>query len=183
MTSRMGFYRTLCTSFLLMMLLSVCAYSQQKGGAEARTDTAALPKVDKLGPYHIGDTYYDDLKNLAGFTDDPTRSYPEKDIKAAKIIARNLWNTPTLQRFTFSHNKLVRVSIIFHPPSEWTEERVKRVVAEQWGDPGPKQKQGDDTVYLWQGAVGFIVILPADGGRWMASLVYLGENVDNPRHN
>lgn len=132
--------------------------------------SGATPAVDKLGPYTLGTTY-NALKELTGFRDDPGRSKPEEDVRAAKVIGKNLFNTPTIQRFTFKHDRLIRVSIIFHPPAEWPEERVKRMVAEQWGEPGPKQKLGDSSqpIYFWKGSIGWLVILPADGGRWMAS--------------
>lgn len=138
------------------------------GGLAAQKGTATESAVAQLGPYKLGTTY-NDLKGLAGFVDDPTRTNPAEDIKAAKIIARNLFNTPTIQRFFFRHDRLIRISIIFHPPEEWPEERVKRLVAEQWGQPDGRESFGGHMFYQWKGSTGRIVILPSVGGRWMAS--------------
>lgn len=138
------------------------------GGLAAQKGTASESAVDQLGPYRLGMTY-NDLKGLTGFVEDPTRSRPAEDIKSAKIIARNLFNTPTIQRFTFRHDRLIRISIIFHPPDEWTEERVKRAVAEQWGQPDGRESSKGQMVYQWTGSTGRILIVPADGGRWMAT--------------
>jgi hypothetical protein len=124
-------------------------------------------KVDSFGPYRLG-MEYKELQTLKGFVDDASRSEPAKGIKAAKIIDL-LFDQPTIQRFFFQDDKLFRVSIIFGEV-EFGEEQAKSLVSKQWGDPGPKQKVGDDSIYLWHGRVGMIMILPAQGGRQMVTL-------------
>jgi hypothetical protein len=128
--------------------------------------------LQHIGQYVLG-TEYDAMKGLAGFKLDEKRSEPDKGIVSAKIIDRSVSNTPTIQRFTFKNGILIRVSIIFHPPQTWTEEAVKNWLVRQWGDPGEKELADGEQHYLWRAPKSLGVILPADGGRWMASLMSL----------
>ena len=123
----------------------------------------------QLGPYTLG-TSYEEMKGLAGFKLDEKRSKPEENLVSAKIIDSRILGAMTIQRFTFKSGKLIRVSIIFHPPDKYTEEVVKAWLVEQWGDPGPKEIIDKEERYLWSFPHTLGVILPADGNRWMASL-------------
>ncbi len=133
-------------------------------------------KIDReqlaLGPYALG-TPYESLKSLAGFKLDDKRTEPDKGIVAAKIIDRRVLSTPTIQRLIFKNGKLMRISIIFGQAAEWTEPRVKAWLVEQgWGDPGVKEKFSDGTEsYAWHFKNALGMILPADGGRTMASIM------------
>src|SRR5207302_10813892 len=125
-----------------------------------------------LGPYKLG-TPYDEMKSLAGFKLDEKRTDPKQDIVAGKIIDKRILGIPTIQRLIFKHGKLYRISIIFGPPQpEWTEERVKGWLIQQgWPDPGAKAKLKDGENYVWEFRANIAMILPADGGRWMASIM------------
>ena len=101
---------------------------------------------------------------------DEKRSKPEENLVSAKIIDARILGAMTIQRFTFKSGKLIRVSIIFHPPEKYLEETVRAWLVEQWGDPGPRETVEKEQRYLWQFQHSLGVILPADGNRWMASL-------------
>ncbi len=152
------------TIFLALVVATVLA------ALPYRAQAIKLDKVvEQIGPYKLG-TSYEVMKNLAGFTLDKGRTHPEQGIVAAKIIDKRIANTRTIQRFTFRQGQLARVSIIFHPPQQWTEEAVRGWLLSQWGNPGPKEKVGDQLIYVWKMRTTYAVILPADGGRWMASI-------------
>ena len=136
--------------------------------ASAQPSKASAGKVDMLGPYKLGSSFTE-LKDLPGFKYDSGRSDPEKGIKAGKIIDKNVYGQATIQRLIFHKNKLVRVSIIIGDQN-FTEEQAKALVVKQWGDPGGKQKSGDNMIYMWTGSTGTIMILSADGGRQMITL-------------
>ena len=97
-------------SFMILLLI---------GASTAGAQTQAVRAVDGIAGYLIMTTRYSDLSGLTGFRDDPDRSYPEREVKSAKIIDKRLWNTPTIQRFAFYKDQLVRVSILFHSPEQW----------------------------------------------------------------
>ncbi len=145
----------------LGVLLAAVPYRAQAGKLDS--------VVEQIGPYKLG-TSYEAMKNLAGFTLDKGRTDPERGIVSAKIIDKRIANTSTIQRFTFRQGRLMRVSIIFHPPQRWTEEAVKGWLLSQWGDPGPKEKVKDELLYIWKMKTTLGMVLPADGGRWMASI-------------
>lgn len=125
--------------------------------------------MEQLGPYKLGSTY-EEMKSLTGFKLDEKRSKPEENLVSAKIVDPRILGTMTIQRFTFKSGKLVRVSIIFHPPEKYPEETVRAWLVGQWGAPGPKETFEKEQHYLWQFQHSLGVILPADGNRWMASL-------------
>lgn len=135
---------------------------------EAQTSNGTKGQVNMVGPYKLG-TSFDELKDRTGFKYDSSRSKPEKRILAGKIIDVKVFEQATIQRLIFHNNKLVRVSIIIGN-QEFTEDQTKALVAEQWGDPGEKQKFGGVTTYIWTGTSGTIMLLPADGGRQMITL-------------
>ena len=140
------------------------------GVALAANATKIDKAVDTLGPYRLG-TPYEELKSLAGFKLDEKRTKPTEDLVAGKIIDRRILEIPTIQRLIFKHGKLYRISVIFGP-TEWTEERVKTwVMGQGWGDPGPKAVVKDGANYVWEFQKNIAMILPADGGRWMASIM------------
>ena len=126
--------------------------------------------MDQLGPYKLGLTY-DEMKILDGFKLDEKRSKPTENLVSAKIIDKRILGTPTIQRFTFKSGKLIRVSIIFHPPEQYPEETVKAWLIGQWGDPGSKETVDKEQHYMWQFHHTLGALLPADGDRWMASLM------------
>ena len=126
--------------------------------------------MEKLGPYKLG-TSYEEMKDLSGFKLDEKRSEPEKNLVSAKIIDKRILDTPTIQRFTFKTGRLIRVSIIFHPPERYPEEAVKQWLIAQWGDPGDREKIDNELHYVWHFQHSLGVILPSDGNRWMVSLM------------
>jgi len=148
-------------AFALGVLLAAVPYRAQAGKLDR--------VVEQIGPYKLG-TSYEVMKNQAGFSLDKDRSHPEQGIVTAKIIDKRIANTRTIQRFTFRQGQLMRVSIIFHPPQQWTEEAVKGWLLSQWGDPGPKEKFEEELRYIWKMKTTLGVVRPADGGRWMASI-------------
>lgn len=150
----------------LLLLISITLFSLT---AQAQAPKLHIQKVDEIGPYRLGSDY-SVVKDLPGFKYDSGRSNPGKGIRAGKIIDKNVYDQPTIQRLIFHRDKLVRVSIIIGNP-DFTEEQAKNLVAKEWGDPGPKQKIGNDLLYKWKGSIGMIVILAADGGRQMISLI------------
>jgi hypothetical protein len=124
--------------------------------------------VDGLGPYRLGATY-DSLKSLKGFEDDPSRDDSAQSLKAARVIGP-FGGQVALQRLFFKGGKLVRLSIIFGDPA-FGEEKVKDLIANEWGDPGAKQPLGGgQSAYVWIGTRGTAMVVPADGGRWLAGL-------------
>ena len=126
--------------------------------------------MEQLGPYKLGSTY-EEIKRLDGFKVDEKRSKPAENLVSAKIIDKRVLGTPTIQRFTFKNGRLLRVSIIFHPPEQYPEQTVKAWLVGQWGDPGPKQSVDKEMHYMWQFQNTLGALLPADGHRWMASLM------------
>lgn len=151
-----------------MRLLLLISFALLSFSAPAQTSATLAGKVNLIGPYELG-ANYNELKDLPGFKFDTGRSKPDMGIKVGKIIDKNVFDQVTIQRLTFHRNKLVRVSIIIGDPS-FTEEQAKDIVMKQWGNPGPKQKVGNSSMYVWTGALGTILILPADGGRQMITL-------------
>ncbi|MCD6012456.1 MAG: hypothetical protein K0Q79_2318 [Flavipsychrobacter sp.] len=147
----------------LVILLFVGIFS-----ATAQTSGASAGKVNTIGPYQLGSDFTE-LKDLPGFKYDSGRSKPGIGVKVGKIIDKNVYDQPTIQRLTFHKNKLVRISVIIGDPA-FTEEQTKALVAKQWGDPGKKQVYGGNMLYVWAGTTGTIMILPADGGRQMITL-------------
>ena len=148
-------------AFALGVLLAAVPYRAQAGKLDR--------VVEQIGPYKLG-TSYEVMKNLAGFSLDKDRSHPEQGIVTAKIIDKRIANTRTIQRFAFRQGQLMRVSIIFHPPQQWTEEAVKGWLLSQWGDPAPKEKFEDELRYIWKMKTTLGVVRPAGGGRWIASI-------------
>jgi len=145
----------------------ICLLTLFVSSAVAKKVDVDLQQIDR---YQLG-TAYDEMKNLPGFKLDEKRSDPSQGLVSAKIIDKGVANTPTVQRFMFKNGKLIRISIIFHPPETWTEEAVKRWLTKQWGDPGEKEKIDNEMHYLWRAPKSLGMILPADGGRSMASLM------------
>jgi hypothetical protein len=153
----------------LIGLLACAVLSSPASATQTTSD------LQQLGPYHLGASY-DSLKTLSGFKLDETRTNPAENIVAAKIIDKSVANTMTIQRFTFKNGRLIRISIIFHPPDTWTEDAVKAWLVPQWGDPGVKElcdSKDSPRCYAWRAPKSLGVILPADGGRHMASLMEL----------
>ncbi len=153
----MSRYSWLLAAMFLISIFSITTQAKTSGG-----------KVNALGPYTLGATYTE-LKELPGFVFDSSRSKPDKGIIVGKIIDKNVFNQATIQRLTFHRGKLVRVSIIIGA-TDFTEEQAKALVVKQWGDPGNKKMSGDSMIYVWEGSIGTILLLTADGGRQMISL-------------
>lgn len=127
--------------------------------------------VDRLGSHRLGDAY-EKFKAVEGFEDDPSRDDAAAGLKAARIIGP-FSGQMTIQRLYFKSGKLARFSIIFGDPA-FNEPKVKDLVAAEWGDPGPRMRMADGTSrYVWTGTRGVAMVLPADGGRWMASVALL----------
>ncbi len=151
-----------------MRLLLLISFALLSISTSAQISNAPAKMVNIIGPYKLG-SLFTELKDLPGFKYDTGRSNPGKGIQVGKIIDKNVYDQPTIQRLTFHKNKLVRISIIIGDV-QFTEEQTKALVAKQWGDPGAKQLIGDNLIYLWTGSIGTLMILPADGGRQMVSL-------------
>ena len=151
-----------------MRLFLLIAFALLSLSTTAQTSKASAGMVNMIGPYELGSSFME-LKDLPGFKYDTVRSKPEIGIKVGKIIDKNVYDQATIQRLTFHKNKLVRISIIIGDP-KFTEEQTKTLVVKQWGDPGEKQKSGDNMTYIWTGSIGTIMILSADGGRQMITL-------------
>src|SRR5688572_23365592 len=132
--------------------------------AAGRVDKA----VDRLGPYAFG-ADYSLLKYLEAFENDPSRDEPEKGIKAARVAAP-FQGRPAIQRLFFKAGKLVRLTVIFGDPA-FGEQKVKDLIAKEWGDPGPKMDLGGgNSAYVWIGARGIAMIVPIQDGLWSANL-------------
>jgi hypothetical protein len=145
----------------LFATLSLVATLPARAGQVGKT-------VDRLGPYAFG-ADYGILKNIEKFEDDPSRDEPDKGIKAARVAAPFL-GQPAIQRLFFKGGKLASVTVIFGNPA-FGEQKVKDVIAKEWGDPGPKMPMGGgNSAYVWIGTRGIVMIVPVSGGLWSANL-------------